>query len=71
MQISFHTTPKAKEKVLCNFGQLAGATVIPTHDGAHVTVHAEEKHEDFLLAAYTASSWPGVEKVRIILQNLG
>ena len=71
MQIAFHANPKARENVLYHFGHLAGATVIPTHDGAHVTVHTEEKHEDFLLAAYVASTWPGVEKVRIILQNLG
>ena len=71
MQIDFRATPEGKRNVLHHFGRLARATVIPTDDGAHVAVHAEGTHEDFLLAAYAASTWPGVEKVKIILQNLG
>lgn len=71
MQIDFRATPEGKRNVLHHFGRLTGATVIPTHDGAHVAVHAEGTYEDFLLAAYVASTWPGVEEVRIILQNIG
>lgn len=71
MQIVFRTTPEAKKNVLHHFGRLTKTTVIPTHDGAHVTVHADGPCEIVYRDAYMASTWPGVETVNIALRNLG
>lgn len=71
MQIDFCATPEAKRAVLHHFGHFEKTTVMPTHDGVHITVHADGPCREAYLDAYIASMWPGVKTMKISRQNLG
>lgn len=73
MQILFRTSPEMKKRVLYHFGRFSSVTAMATHDGAHVTVHDADthRHKFFLDEAHKASNWPGVENVKISIQNIG